>query len=261
MSVLDGVNRVLFAHAHPDDETLSSGRLIAALVEAGVSCLLVTCTRGERGEVMAGVLPPNTARDQLVSRRDMELASACSILGVLGRAYLGEPPFRVPGRAATRYEDSGMVWVRPGLAGPPPDAGPASLSRGDLSEEVADLAAGVRAWRPQLVVSYDQSGGYGHPDHLRAREIALLACQETKAPFAELVLSGSGDDRSSGDDDIEWVPGQDDPAVMARTVAALACYRTQLAVRGDEQHSWLEHVGGQRQDLPGPVGLRLPGTA
>lgn len=263
MSVLAGINRVLLVHAHPDDEALSSGRLIAALAGAGVSCLLVTCTRGERGAVMPGVLPPNTGSDELVKRRDLELTAASSILGVLGRAYLGEPPFRAPGLAATRYEDSGMVWVRPGLAGPPPDAGPASLSRGDLVEQAADLAAGIHAWRPQLVVSYDESGGYGHPDHLRAREIARLACRETGVPFAELVSPesgegwGSGDGARSGGDGIEWVSGQEDSAVIARTVGALACYRTQLAVRGDERRTWLEHVGGQRQDLPGPVGLRL----
>lgn len=241
-ALLDGPPaRALFLHAHPDDETLSTGGLIATLAASGVDCAVVTCTRGERGEVIPGVLPDDAGVDGLVALRREELAAACSDLGVARHAFLGTPPALAPGSPPRLYRDSGMRWVTPSLAGPSLDAGPDALTVAPLAEAVADTLAVLTAWVPDVVVSYDLGGGYGHPDHVRTAEIALDACRTAGLPLIQVVTGTP--------EDAEWV---DVSASLGAVKRALGRYASQLSVHDDH----VVHVGGQHQPIDRRVGLR-----
>jgi N-acetyl-1-D-myo-inositol-2-amino-2-deoxy-alpha-D-glucopyranoside deacetylase len=241
VSILDGVRTVLFVHAHPDDETLATGALIAELVDRGVHVQLVTATRGERGEVVAGVLTDEVDPATLSSIREAELSTACDVLGVAERYWLGTDPARARGLPPRRYRDSGMSWVRPGLAGPLPDVTSDALVSAPLHEVTADLVALVEATRPSLVVGYDDAGGYGHPDHVRMHDAAVAACRATATPLAQIV--------SEHDDDVEWFELEHR---LPTVTAALEAHATQVRVDGDD----VVHSGGQRQAIPTSVGLR-----
>jgi N-acetyl-1-D-myo-inositol-2-amino-2-deoxy-alpha-D-glucopyranoside deacetylase len=164
--------RLLLVHAHPDDETLATGGTIARYaVEPDTSVTLVTCTLGEQGEVMVPELAGLAAdqADQLGGYRIAELESACAALGLTDRRFLG---------GAGRWRDSGMVTLA-GVhaAAPPPDrlhprAFCAEAARGEQVDTLAEILTEVE---PQVVVCYDPSGGYGHPDHVRAHEINMVA--------------------------------------------------------------------------------------
>src|SRR5690606_31265526 len=113
------LEHVVFVHAHPDDETISTGGTIASLVEAGVGVTVVTCTRGERGEV----IPPELQHLEgdgpaLAGVREGELAAAMAALGVTDHRYLGDSNARAAGLAPRRYADSGMVWGADGRPEP-----------------------------------------------------------------------------------------------------------------------------------------------
>lgn len=242
MSLLDGVPSVLFVHAHPDDETISTGALIAEFVARGSRVFLLTCSRGERGEVVAGPLTALAGTAELAAERERELARATGILGIADRFWLGEAPARVPGAEPRRYRDSGMVWIRPGLAGPAADAAADALSVAPLAEVADDIAALITVLRPALVVSYDDGGGYGHPDHVRAHEAALAAGTATGTPFAEVLEAPAAD----GD----WY---DLPQHLAVVTDALRAHASQLTVHGDV----IVHSGGQREAIVTSAGLRL----
>ncbi|WP_189054793.1 N-acetyl-1-D-myo-inositol-2-amino-2-deoxy-alpha-D-glucopyranoside deacetylase [Longimycelium tulufanense] len=149
--------RLLLVHAHPDDETLTTGGTIARYAAHGVHVTVVTCTLGEEGEVIPEGLRGLAvdAADQLGGYRVGELRSACAALGVADHRFLG---------GLGRWRDSGM-------AGTGANAHPRALVAGDLDEQVAALETIVREVRPQVVVTYDANGGYGHPDHIRAHQI------------------------------------------------------------------------------------------
>ncbi|MGY4857476.1 PIG-L family deacetylase [Cryobacterium sp. AP23] len=242
MSLLDGRESVLFVHAHPDDETISTGALIAEFVARGSDVYLVTCSRGERGEVVAGPLTALAGTARLARERERELARATRILGITERFWLGEQPARVPGLAPRRYRDSGMVWIRPGLAGPASDAAADALSVAPLAEVTNDLIALLGVLRPSLVVSYDNGGGYGHPDHVRAHEAALAACAATRTPFAEVLEEPAAD--------AEWF---DLPQHLGLVTDALRAHASQLTVHGGD----IVHSGGQREAISTSAGLRL----
>lgn len=163
---------LLAVHAHPDDETLSTGALLATWAASGAPVTVVTCTRGERGEV----IPPDLAhlaRDPagLAAHRERELVAALEALGVTDHAYLDALPGPDGARRAAPYVDSGMAWVTPGRAGPAPDAGPDAFSAAPVEEAAVRLAVLLRARRPAVVVGYEPGGGYGHPDHVRAHRV------------------------------------------------------------------------------------------
>lgn len=237
--------RVLFVHAHPDDETLATGALIAQLSADGVEVDLVTASRGERGELVPGVLDEAVSADELSRVREAELALAARHLGIRRQVFLGSPPASRDG-VERRYEDSGMVWVRPGLAGPAPDASPAAFSLQPIDDLVADLVAWVGATEPQVVLGYDATGGYGHPDHLRVHEVARLAAAVTGLPFLEFFGWTGPDSESEG---VEW---QDCTEQMPALLAAHDAHRTQFTRRGRT----ITHVGGQQHPLVTRVGLR-----
>ena len=242
MSTLDAVTSVLFVHAHPDDETIGTGGLIAHLASRGIRITLVTATRGERGEVVAGMLSALAGTPALAEERERELERAARTLGVNEGFWLGEAPARAPGLPERRYRDSGMEWIRPGLAGPAPDSDTDALARAPLAEVTTDLIAVLQHVQPSLVISYDASGGYGHPDHVRVHDAALAASRSFAIPYAEIIHSPEAD--------AEWF---DLETQRGTVVAALRCHASQLSVDGDD----IVHSGGQRERIRPSIGLRL----
>lgn len=162
--------RLLLVHAHPDDETLWTGGTIARYAKQGVQVVVVTCTLGEEGEVI-----PESLRglavdeaDQLGGYRVGELRAACTALRVTDQRFLG---------GIGRWRDSGMLWERPGTAGARPDAHPRAFAVGDREQQTSALEDVLREVKPQVVVTYAEDGGYGHPDHVRAHEITVAAVE------------------------------------------------------------------------------------
>ncbi|NJQ07215.1 N-acetyl-1-D-myo-inositol-2-amino-2-deoxy-alpha-D-glucopyranoside deacetylase [Streptomyces lonarensis] len=158
----DGPPGVLLVHAHPDDESINNGVTMAACVELGVPVTLVTCTRGEEGEVIPASLAALTSdrEDRLGAHRVTELAEAMTELGVTDHRFLtvgGETP-----------RDSGMMGL-------PHNERPGAFWGADLDRAAAELAAVIRETRPATVITYDPDGGYGHPDHIQAHRVATRA--------------------------------------------------------------------------------------
>ena len=179
--------RLLAVHAHPDDETLSTGPLLAAWARTG-EAFVVTCTRGERGEVLGPLHALEGDGPALAAHRETELAAALVALGVRGHAFLDALPVPAGARALPgTVVDSGMRWVDVpgGTAGPADDAGPDALTSVPLDDAATVLAAHVRALAPDVVVTYDAGGGYGHPDHVRTHEVTVRALA---------LLAEAGDD-------------------------------------------------------------------
>lgn len=160
--------RLLLVHAHPDDETINNGATMARYAAEGVGVTLVTCTLGEEGEVRVPELALLRAdeADQLGGYRIGELARACDILGVRDHRFLG---------GAGKYRDSGMM-------GTPANDKPRAFWRVDLEQPVRELVEIVREIRPQVLVTYDENGGYGHPDHIQAHRVAMAAVDRAADP-------------------------------------------------------------------------------
>lgn len=212
---------MLFVHAHPDDESISTGGTIAALIEAGTAVTVLTLTRGELGEVIPDQLRHLEGTDALAGVRELELAGAMAALGVTDHRYLGEPDARWPGREPRRYLDSGMQWGENG-AEPLPSTSADSLSAAPLGEVASDVAAVIAATAADLVISYDRDGGYGHPDHVRAHSAAKLAADVAGVPFWAIVPEPA-----------EGAIPVDVAAVLDRKRAALRAHSTQLRVTED----------------------------
>ncbi len=153
--------RMLLVHAHPDDETITCGAAMARSCAAGAAVTLVTCTLGEEGEVLLPELEhlASDQTDQLGHHRLRELDEAMRVLGV------GD--YRILGGAGT-YRDSGMM-------GTPANDAPHCFWRADLLEAASYLVAIIRETRPQVLITYDDFGGYGHPDHIQAHRVAMYA--------------------------------------------------------------------------------------
>jgi len=168
---------LLAVHAHPDDETLATGSLLATWAAAGRPVTLVTCTRGERGEVIGAALAHLEGDGPaLAAHRETELAAATAALGVTDHHLLDT----LPGWTGGRLEDSGMAWADEGrraVAAPDAVAAGTAFSVRPLDELAAPLAALLLDRRPDVVVTYEPGGGYGHPDHVRAHEVAHRAVE------------------------------------------------------------------------------------
>ena len=248
---MPGSGGLLLVHAHPDDETITCGGVMALAAGAGVPVTLVTCTRADLGEV----IPPELAHlsgEALAVHRDRELDAACALLGVTDRRYLG---------GAGTWSDSGMVATE----GVVHAVAPASLAPGafareeDRDEQVAQLVAILRETEPRVVVSYDRDGGYGHPDHVRAHEITLAAVAEVDPDGEHLTVQAAvapRDEVAAGLEalrrrqgwlpvpvpDVDAVPTVDDALVTTRVVLgparaakidALRAHATQITVLDD----------------------------
>lgn len=177
--VLDG--GLLAVHAHPDDETLATGALLATWARAGRATTVVTCTRGERGEVIGEALAHLEGDSPaLAAHREHELVGALRALGVQDHVFLDTVPVAPDGSAGeaagrSRYEDSGMAWVGTGQAGAAADVPPRAFVVAPLGEQARRLARVLRDRRPAVVVTYEPDGGYGHPDHVRAHDVTVRA--------------------------------------------------------------------------------------
>ena len=160
--------RMLLVHAHPDDETIGQGATMARYVARGTAVTLVTCTLGEEGEVLVPELAhlASDKEDALGPHRITELANAMKELGVTDHRFLGGPG---------TYRDSGMVWHEQGHAIAGDDVKEGTFWRADLTEAADHLVEIIREVRPQVLVTYDQFGGYGHPDHIQAHRVATYA--------------------------------------------------------------------------------------
>ncbi|MFC8230983.1 N-acetyl-1-D-myo-inositol-2-amino-2-deoxy-alpha-D-glucopyranoside deacetylase [Streptomyces sp. NPDC057287] len=160
--------RLLLVHAHPDDESINNGATMARYAAEGAHVALVTCTLGEEGEV----IPPDLAHlaadraGGLGDHRVGELAAAMRELGVTDHRFLGGPGL---------FRDSGMMGTeqnhRPGAFW---DAG--------LDEAAGHLVGVIRSLRPQVMITYDPDGGYGHPDHIQAHRVAMRAADLAADP-------------------------------------------------------------------------------
>jgi N-acetyl-1-D-myo-inositol-2-amino-2-deoxy-alpha-D-glucopyranoside deacetylase len=157
---------LLLVHAHPDDETIGTGATMAKYAAEGVRVTLVTCTLGEEGEVLVPALAELAAdkADQLGGWRIHELDEACIALGVHDHRFLGAPG---------RYRDSGMMDT-------PANDNPRCFWRADLDEAAERLIEVIREVRPQVVITYDDFGAYGHPDHIQAHRVTVRAVAQTR---------------------------------------------------------------------------------
>lgn len=160
MSPAEG-RRLLLVHAHPDDETITTGGTIARYLAEGVEVTVLTCTLGEEGEVIgarwAGLVADEA--DQLGGYRISELSCALAELGPIEPRFLG---------GAGCWRDSGM-------AGTPAAANPRAFVNADRAQAQGLMADVIRELRPHVVVTYDEVGGYGHPDHIQAHELTMGA--------------------------------------------------------------------------------------
>lgn len=168
-------HRLLLVHAHPDDESIGQGATMAKYVAEGRGVTLVTCTAGEMGEVLVPELVHLAAdqEDRLGEHRKGELEAAMKALGVTDHRFLG---------GFGTYRDSGMKWHEDGHAVAADDVHENAFWHADLTEAANHLVAVIREVRPQVLVTYDEFGGYGHPDHVQAHRVAMYAAQLAAAP-------------------------------------------------------------------------------
>ena len=240
--------RLLLVHAHPDDETLTTGGTLAChAADPDTSVTLVTCTLGEEGEVIPpelALLAPDAA-DQLGGYRIGELAAACAALGVTDHRFLG---------GTGRWRDSGMALAGHGVrAATPSRLHPRALAAPDaFADQVDALTAVLEEVAPQVVVTYAADGGYGHPDHVRAHEITVAAVRRVPevarlyatvigrttldAGLAALAGTPGLPFRMPAPDELPSVPDADVDVTLdvaahrAARLAALRAHATQVAL-------------------------------
>jgi LmbE family N-acetylglucosaminyl deacetylase len=155
---------LMAVHAHPDDEVLGTGGLLARSAAEGIRTVLVTCTNGEQGDGPDGVKPGEPGHDPgaVSALRLQELRESADHLGIEVVELLG-------------YRDSGM-------AGWDANGDPLAFANVPVDVAAARLGALMERYRPQVVVTYDENGGYGHPDHIQAHRIAIAAAEATGIP-------------------------------------------------------------------------------
>ena len=158
--------RLLLVHAHPDDETINNGSTMAMYAALGADVTLVTCTRGEEGEVLIPDLAHLAAHesDSLGAHRVEELANAMKALGVKDHRFLGE--------GSKKYRDSGMM-------GTEPNNRPDTFWKADFDEATNYLVKVIDEVKPHILITYDEFGGYGHPDHIQAHRVAMEASKKS----------------------------------------------------------------------------------
>jgi LmbE family N-acetylglucosaminyl deacetylase len=258
-------------HAHPDDESVSTGGVLARYSAAGHQTILVVATRGEEGEIHDPDLDPAEAKPRLGEIRTAETMCAARALGLGAVEFLG-------------YRDSGM-------AGTPENANPASFHQASVNEAADRLMGLIRRYRPHVLITYNAFGGYGHPDHQKAHQITHLAFQRAGdsaylpspdlAPWQpqklyhseitreEITLWKEGAQRererrkAAGEDTSPWNEGffeeiwkhsrslaeitaaVDVGAFREQKIAALRCHRTQFA----PDNAWFEERNQEPPEL------------
>jgi N-acetyl-1-D-myo-inositol-2-amino-2-deoxy-alpha-D-glucopyranoside deacetylase len=208
--VSDLTRRLLLVHAHPDDESIYTGATMARYAAEGARVTLVTCTLGELGEI----IPPSLARlaaeqeDRLGPYRVSELAAACAALGVTDHRFLG---------GAGRWRDSGMM----GTTG---NDDPRCFWRADVDVAARALLDVIAEVRPQVLVSYDADGAYGHPDHIQAHRVARLAFERSGPGGPDRFYVTAAPDSPEATTDI------DGRAYLGRKQDAMRAHETQITV-------------------------------
>jgi N-acetyl-1-D-myo-inositol-2-amino-2-deoxy-alpha-D-glucopyranoside deacetylase len=236
----------MFVHAHPDDESIGTGATMAHYAARGAHVTLVTCTLGEEGEIHLPALAQLSAdqADQLGGYRIGELDAACAALGVADHRFLG---------GAGKYRDSGMMDT-------PANKHPRAFWGADLDSAAGHLLDVIREVNPQVLVTYDENGFYGHPDHIQAHRVAMRAAELagdagpakiywSATPRSVLeagftAFAGSSDNPFAGVERVEDLPfGTSDEQIAARMdahehadrkVAALRAHASQIP-----PNSWL----------------------
>jgi N-acetyl-1-D-myo-inositol-2-amino-2-deoxy-alpha-D-glucopyranoside deacetylase len=255
--------RMLLVHAHPDDESIGNGATMARYAAEGAQVTLVTCTLGEEGEVLVPALA-NLAADKddlLGEHRIGELSDAMGILGIKDHRFLGGPG---------HYRDTGMATDDAGRAIPPAEIRPDTFWAADLTEASTLLVEVIREVRPQVLLTYDQHGAYGHPDHIQAHRVAMYGSLLAAAPsyradlgeawdIPKIYWNAMSEDRfraslrnlrDSGDETTfegmdpegalpsfitpdKWITSQiDGTAFVQQKMAAMAAHATQIEVDG-----------------------------
>ena len=159
--------RILLVHAHPDDETINNGATMALYAALGAQVTLITCTRGEEGEVLTPELThlSSSETDSLGEHREIELANAMKALGVTDFRFLAE--------GEGKYRDSGMMGTEPNTRAD-------VFWQADLEEASDYLVKVIDEVKPHILITYDEIGGYGHPDHIQAHRVAMRASEKSK---------------------------------------------------------------------------------
>jgi N-acetyl-1-D-myo-inositol-2-amino-2-deoxy-alpha-D-glucopyranoside deacetylase len=235
--------RVLLVHAHPDDETINNGATMALYAALGAQVTLITCTRGEEGDILTPELThlSSAETDGLGDHREIELANAMKALGV--------NDFRFLGQDKVKYRDSGMM-------GTEPNNRPDVFWQADLEEASDYLVKVIEEVKPHILITYDEIGGYGHPDHIKAHLVAMRASEKSvwqiqkiywntmpKSVLAESMAkmkemgsdffgAESVDDLPFAKDDSFVTSLIDGNAYVEAKMAAMKAHHTQIALDG-----------------------------
>lgn len=231
-------------HAHPDDETINNGATMAKYAALGAQVTLVVCTRGEEGEVLVPGLAhlASSATDALGGHRELELASAMKELGISDFRFLGgeKKHYRDSGMMGTEYNNrTDVFW------------------QADVDEAAGYLLDVIGEVRPHVLITYDEIGGYGHPDHIQAHRVAMRAAELSQdwhvqkiywnAIPKSLIAHGIEEMKKTGSsffgaesvDDLPFV--KDDALVTTvvdaaefvdRKMAAMKAHETQISLDG-----------------------------
>ena len=200
------MSTVTFFHAHPDDEAIATGGTMASLAAEGHRVVLVTATQGELGEVADGLLDPG---ESLGDRRVVELAEAAAVLGVARQLFLG-------------YHDSGME-------GEESNARADGFAAADRGEAAGRLAGILAEESSDVLVVYDEHGGYGHPDHVQVHDVGMAAAELAGTPVVYMATMDRGFMQElrrraaefqvgpDGDDELEGVDTMGEPSERITT--------------------------------------------
>ncbi len=235
--------RILLVHAHPDDETINNGATMALYADRGAHVTLVTCTRGEEGEVLVPGLShlASSEQDLLGQHRETELALAMKALGISDFRFLGAP--------TSKFRDSGMM-------GTEPNNRPDVFWQADLDSVARILVDVIEEVKPHILITYDEIGGYGHPDHIQAHRVAMRASELSEWQIQKIywntipksvIAQGMEKMKEIGSDffgaeSIDDIPfAKDDEfvttliagtAYVDRKMAAMKAHETQIALDG-----------------------------
>ena len=235
--------RVLLVHAHPDDETINNGATMAMYAALGAQVTLITCTRGEEGEVLVEEHSHKAAAhdDLLGDHRVIELADAMKALGVTDHRFLGEPNIK--------YRDSGMMGTEPNERSD-------NFWKADFDGATDQLVKIIEEVKPHVLITYDEFGGYGHPDHIQAHRVAMSASEKSnwdiqkiywnvmprsviqegidamKAIGSDFMGVESADDLPFAKDDSFVTAHIDGNKYVDAKMAAMRAHATQIAVDG-----------------------------
>jgi len=235
--------RILLVHAHPDDETINNGATMALYADRGAQVTLVTCTRGEEGEVLVPGLShlASSEQDLLGQHRETELALAMKALGISDFRFLGAP--------ASKFRDSGMMGTEPNNRSD-------VFWQADLDSAARILVDVIEEVKPHILITYDEIGGYGHPDHIQAHRVAMRASELSQWQIQKIywntipksvIAQGMEKMKEIGSDffgaeSIDDIPfAKDDEfvttliagtAYVDRKMAAMKAHETQIALDG-----------------------------